>query len=232
MMRTLSQSTMSPMPARWSRSETAVPAAPDQAVDPFVTAKEQGKGTGLGLATVYGIVKQHDGHVSIASEVGEGTTVTAYFPAAKGVAKAGGPRRSRKAPAGRGQTIVLAEDDDGVRGVVREILEKNGYSVLSFGDPIECVTEMERRGGSVDLLLTDVVMPRMNGRQLFERMARKFPELSVIYMSGFDQGIITDRGGLGPGVDLIRKPVSVPSLLQKIHDQLAPADELSSLKAR
>ena len=103
-------------------------------------------------------------------------------------------RSSRKPPAGQGQTIVLAEDDDSVRDVVREILEKNGYSVISFGDPIECVTEMERRDGSLDLLLTDVVMPRMNGRRLFERLARKFPRLPVIYMSGFDQGIITDRG--------------------------------------
>jgi PAS domain S-box-containing protein len=189
--------------------------------EPFFTTKEKTKGTGLGLATVYGIVKQHSGHIWVDSTVGVGTSFTIYFPAdLSSLPPASEVVRSKESTPGGTASIVVMEDDDLVRQFARTILEESGYQVRDFASVEMCLKFFREAGSRVDLLLTDVVMPVMNGRELHESLAREFPDLKVVYMSGYSNEVISQSGILDEGVILIEKPFTPETLLKRIQKVL------------
>jgi hypothetical protein len=192
----------------------------EQAFEPFFTTKPSGQGTGLGLATVYGIVVQAGGTVQIFSEPGLGTTITILLPASDAEVvteeAAGGAR-----PSGRGQTVLVAEDEPALREVTTRILRRGGYTVLAAADGVAALQVASEHGGPIDLLLTDVVMPGMLGRVLAERVQRLRPSTRVLFMSGYAQPVLTSNGILDPGVHLLEKPFTGVDLLNAVGDQLA-----------
>jgi hypothetical protein len=197
------------------------------AFEPFFTTKPKGEGTGLGLATVYGIVTQAGGHVHLYSEPGLGTTITAMIPATEQQPEPPGQRRSAPEP-GRGETVLLVEDEDAMREVTRRILERNGYRVTAaFGRGHDALAYLTDRQEPVDLLLSDVIMPRMLGKELGERSLRVRPTLHVLYMSGYARPVLAEQGTLDAGVALVAKPFSEEDLLRAVRDALngpAPAE--------
>jgi CheY-like chemotaxis protein len=201
--------------------------------EPFFTTKEQGKGTGLGLSTVYGIVKQSGGHISVESAVGLGTTFRIYLPrvAPAAAVAAPEPRRAPEPAArrsasgeslapGHGETILLVEDAQRVRAVVREILEMTGYTVLEARHGAEAVEVANRHAGPIHLLVTDVVMPQMSGRELAQRLATLRPDLKVLYMSGYTDDAIVRHGVLASGIAFLSKPFTPDALAVKVRELL------------
>ena len=188
--------------------------------EPFFTTKEPGKGTGLGLSTVYGIVKQSEGTIWAYSEVGKGTTFKIYLPRVDEVTNVQDhSRESRLGPRGH-ETVLVVEDEDIVRALCTEILEKYGYHVLAAANGHDGVRVCEEFTGAIDLLITDVVMPGMSGRELAERLASVRPETCVLYMSGFTDDAIVRHGVLDDGVDFIQKPFSPNTLAIKVREVL------------
>jgi two-component system cell cycle sensor histidine kinase/response regulator CckA len=187
------------------------------AFEPFFTTKPQGVGTGLGLATVYGIVSSAGGQVGIYSEGGLGTTVRVHLPAAVGTAVAL-QRPSDAILEGGGETILVVEDDDAVRAVTARMLRRHGYVVLQAASGEEAFALAETAG--CRLLLTDVLMPHMSGREVAERIRALRPELPVVFMSGYSQGVLNPQRELGAGVTLLQKPFDEPTLLACIHAAL------------
>jgi CheY-like chemotaxis protein len=191
------------------------------AFEPFYTTKQPGQGTGLGLSQVYGFVKQSGGHVKIYSEVGDGTTIRVYLPRFHGQATADDPL---VAPSPRGQTgecILVAEDDADVRAYVVDTLGGMGYDVLEAAGGEDALRLMKEYK-NIGLLLTDVVMPGMNGRKLAEEAAHLHPGLKVLYMTGYSRNAIVHQGRLDPGVDLIQKPLSheqLSTMVRKVLDR-------------
>jgi PAS domain S-box-containing protein len=185
--------------------------------EPFFTTKEVGKGTGLGLATVYGMVKQNGGFIICYSEPGRGTTFKIYIPrVAEEDKTAEAPKETPVAyAAGR---ILLVEDDEMVRDITKDILEEIGYTVLSADTPGGAVALCENRDTPIDLLLTDVVMPEMSGRELANRIAVIRPGIKVLYMSGYTSNVIAHRGVLDKGVHFIQKPFRIKDLADKISE--------------
>ncbi|WP_432840531.1 PAS domain S-box protein [Dactylosporangium sp. CA-092794] len=192
----------------------------EQAFEPFFTTKPSGEGTGLGLATVYGIVVQAGGTVHIYSEPGVGTTITILLPASDAEPRTDDAARAARPP-GRGQTILVAEDEPALREVTTRILRRGGYTVLAAADGVAALQMASEHGGPIDLLLTDVVMPGMLGRVLAERLQRLRPSTRVLFMSGYAQPVLTSNGILDPGVHLLEKPFTGPDLLNAVGDQLA-----------
>jgi two-component system, cell cycle sensor histidine kinase and response regulator CckA len=187
--------------------------------EPFFTTKKEGKGTGLGLATVYGVVTQNNGFIHVYSEPGEGTTFRIYFPRHGGeAARAERPRPVKSA--GGTETILVVEDEKGILELVRKSLETQGYRVITANAPGEALLACEMNPEPIHLLLTDVVMPRMNGRELQERITGLRPGIKVIFMSGYTTDVIAHRGILEEGVNLIHKPFTPASLAQKIREVL------------
>jgi CheY-like chemotaxis protein len=188
--------------------------------EPFFTTKELGKGTGLGLSTVYGIVKQSDGAVWVYSEAGKGTTFKIYLPRVDDVGHTS-EQTSQLRPVPRGsETILVVEDEDIVRALSTEILEKHGYRVLSAANGPEGLRLCRDFSGRIDLLITDVVMPRMSGRELAEQLAIIRPETRVLYMSGFTDDAIVRHGVLDDDVFFIQKPFSPDALAFKTRSVL------------
>lgn len=188
--------------------------------EPFFTTKAPGKGTGLGLSTVYGIVKQSEGYISVYSEVGRGTTFRVYLPRVEGAAEAVGNIQPAK-PLPRGtETILLVEDEESLRRLARGCLENNGYTVLEAANGHMAVQLAQEHAGRIDLLLTDVVMPGMSGRELADLLQQSRHDVKFLYMSGYTYDLINQHGVLGPAVALIEKPFGIESLLVKVRDVL------------
>jgi PAS domain S-box-containing protein len=188
--------------------------------EPFFTTKESGKGTGLGLATVYGIVQQNNGAIEVQSRVGHGTTFYIYLPRATDLGKPAPMLAAPHATAGS-ETILLVEDDDRVRALVSNMLRKNGFTVLLASAGDQALEIAARHRGRIHLLLTDVVMPGINGRQLSEKLTTTRPETHVLYMSGYSDDEILRHGIKKNTAHFIQKPFSVDALVHKVRETLA-----------
>jgi signal transduction histidine kinase/CheY-like chemotaxis protein len=184
--------------------------------EPFFTTKEIGKGTGLGLSTVYGIIKQSGGYIWVYSELGIGSTFKVYLPAIDAPAEI--PCGSSQQPVRRGsETVLLVEDEDGVRALMRQVLHKHGYNVLEARHGGEALLTCERHSGKIDLLLTDVVLEQMSGRELAERLLKVRPEMKVLYVSGYADDAIVHHGVLNAGTAFLQKPFTTEALARKIR---------------
>jgi signal transduction histidine kinase/ActR/RegA family two-component response regulator len=189
--------------------------------EPFYTTKEAGKGTGLGLAMVYGIVKQNGGHIWVYSEPGRGTTFKVYLPAVVGEVPRGAVREPRLADSpGGSETVLLVEDEDRVRQLVRYILQDKGYTVLEAASPGDALEIATRHQGPIDLLLTDVVMPQMRGAVLADLLIAERPEMAILFMSGYTANAVVHQGGTDPGKAYLQKPFTPDALAQAVRRAL------------
>jgi signal transduction histidine kinase len=189
-----------------------------QIFEPFFTTKPKGRGTGLGLSTVFGIVEQSGGHIRVASTLGHGTTFEIYLPAVN--EKPLRVEEPKEAPLPRGtETILLAEDDDALRTLTARVLTSQGYKVLEASDGVDALRVAERHNGSLDLLTTDMVMPSMGGHDLATELSARRPGLKVLFMSGYTDDAI-GRGELQPGDAFLQKPVDPQLLAKKVRQLL------------
>jgi len=195
-----------------------------QIFEPFFTTKDIGKGTGLGLATVYGIVKQNNGFIDASSEPGKGTTFKIYLPQVATEAAVEPIASRAETPKGRGETILVAEDNDSVREICSHFLDGLGYRVLLAETPEAALQIAGRHSGDIDLLLSDVVMPGMDGRQLAERLGSDRPCLKVLFMSGHTADVMAKRGLLPQGINFIAKPFSCDEIGRKVREVLEGAN--------
>lgn len=188
--------------------------------DPFYTTKEKSKGTGLGLATVYGIVRQHGGHVSVYSEVGLGTTFKVYFPSVNERPEVIAPQADSLSQLRGDETILVVEDEDVVRRLACDFLARLGYNVISASAPEEAIVVSDEYGGPIHLLFTDVVMPQMDGTELFTCLSPRRPEMKALYVSGYSQDAIAKHGVLKDGIHFLPKPFTVDSVATKVREAL------------
>jgi len=188
--------------------------------EPFFTTKEKGKGTGLGLATVYGVVKQSGGFIWVYSELGKGTTFKIYLPRVDQPAEAGAPKVVAEAPRGT-ETILLAEDENDVREVAREFLESGGYTVIEAGNGAKALQLAGTHQGKIDLLITDMVMPGMTGPELAGRLQKDNTHLGVIYMSGYSEQAAVEAVRSQDFTRLLTKPFSRAALLRMVREVLS-----------
>jgi PAS domain S-box-containing protein len=187
--------------------------------DPFFTTKEVGKGTGLGLSTVYGIVKQHYGDITVYSEPGLGTTFRIYLPLLAAAACAS-PEAKPVFPAGGTETVLLAEDDADVRKVTRTMLERAGYTVIEAADGEEALNKFREYQDRIQLVILDVIMPRMNGKAVHDEMRKLRPDIKTLFTSGHTGDVILKKGVLEEGMHFLSKPASLTDLLHKVRDVL------------
>jgi len=187
--------------------------------EPFFTTKEPGKGTGLGLATVYGVVKQNNGFIKIYSEPGQGTAFEIYLPRHPDAEKLF-RQEDQEAPRGGDETILLVEDEQAILEMTSTMLRRQGYTVLVAATPSEALALAETHGGDIHLLLTDVIMPEMNGRELSRRLRAQRPNLKRLFMSGYTANVIAHHGVLDAGVNFIQKPFAIKELATKVREVL------------
>jgi two-component system, cell cycle sensor histidine kinase and response regulator CckA len=195
-----------------------------QVFEPFFTTKPRGEGTGLGLATVYGIVKQSGGSIWVYSEIGRGSTFKVYFPRADGEQHRVSAPPPVALPKGGGETILVAEDQTEVRALARMILARHGYTVLEARSGVEALRLFREYPAPIHLLLTDVIMPNMSGRELVREVEKIHPGTRVLYASGYTDEAIERHGMLEPGLAFLQKPFTPRSLLQKVREVLDAAD--------
>jgi CheY-like chemotaxis protein len=189
--------------------------------EPFFTTKEMWRGVGLGLATVYGIVEQSGGTIDVESTPGEGSTFEILLPRAELESPAEVPPHDESSEGRDGRTVLLAEDEDAVRSSVRRILERSGFRVLEARDGVEALEIWEREHGRIDLVLSDVVMPRLGGRELLARIRASDPDARVLLMSGYTSNTEAVSELLATGATLIEKPFAIDVLLSRINEMLA-----------
>jgi two-component system cell cycle sensor histidine kinase/response regulator CckA len=188
--------------------------------EPFFTTKETGEGTGLGLSTVYGIVKQSGGNIWAYSELGQGTTFKIYLPRIEEAVRTYRPKAGRAVSPGGSETILLVEDEEAVRTIVSKILQNKGYTVLEAHHGIEALQICMHHEGLIHLMVTDVVMPQMSGRELAERLTMLRPEIRVLFMSGYPDNAIVHHGVLGAGTAFLQKPFTLNALECKVRELL------------
>jgi CheY-like chemotaxis protein len=188
--------------------------------EPFFTTKEMGKGTGLGLATVYGIVKQNKGFINVYSEPGQGTTFKIYLPR-HGVGSEPAREETVNHAAMGSETILVVEDEPLILEIATTMLESLGYTVLAASGPADAIRIAREHGGAIQLLMTDVVMPEMNGRLLANHLRAQLPGLRCLFMSGYTANVIAHHGVLDEGVHFIQKPFALHALAAKIREALA-----------
>jgi CheY-like chemotaxis protein len=188
--------------------------------EPFFTTKEVGKGTGLGLSIAYGIIKQHNGNIRVYSEAGHGTTFKIYLPMAEEGRETVFEPKIETPPAGKGETIIVAEDEPQVRKSLRLILHHNGYKIIEAENGADAVRKFQENRSAVSLILLDVIMPVKNGREAYEKIKSIEPSVKTIFMSGYTDDIIAKKGLLEEGFDLISKPINPDTLIRKIRDVL------------
>jgi signal transduction histidine kinase len=188
--------------------------------DPFFTTKGPGKGTGLGLSTVYGIVEQSGGHIAVESAPGQGATFTIFLPrhTGPGTASAGQPDR-RGLPGGT-ETLLLVEDEAAVRSSARRLLERHGYTVVEARHGADALRIVEEGSRQIDLVITDLVMPEMGGRELVERLRARHPTMKVLFMSGYSERAVTSGGAMPPGTGFVEKPFTVEQLTRRTREIL------------
>ena len=188
--------------------------------EPFFTTKGGTKGTGLGLATVYGIVKQSGGYIWVYSEPGQGSTFKVYFPRVDEEVEKGS-RVAMDTSTKRGtETILLVEDDDAVRELTEVILVAQGYKVICADGPKRAEEITAERSQEIDLLLTDVIMPTMSGRELVRKLSARYPKMRILYMSGYTDNVIAEGGVLEEGLAFLQKPFTPRALAQKVREVL------------
>jgi CheY-like chemotaxis protein len=192
----------------------------DHIFEPFFTTKGIGRGTGMGLATVYGIVKQNEGFINVYSEPGKGTTFKIYIPLNIVESVRGKVETFKDIPRSKGESILLIEDDPTLLKMSTMMLQHLGYSVLPAATPTEAIRIVEDGGSEIQLFITDVVMPEMNGRDLTERLLAIRPEMKHLFMSGYTADVIAHQGVLEEGIKFIQKPFSLKDLAAKIREIL------------
>jgi CheY-like chemotaxis protein len=191
--------------------------------EPFFTTKESNKGTGLGLATVYGVVKQNNGFINVYSEPDQGATFRIYLPRHR-VKEASLPDKEAIRPAARGhETILLVEDEPAILRMTTMMLERTGYKVLAASTPGAAIALAREHAGDIHLLMTDVVMPEMNGRDLAKNLLSLYPNLKRLFMSGYTANVIAHHGVLDEGVQFIQKPFAKQDLAVKVREVLDEA---------
>jgi two-component system sensor histidine kinase EvgS len=189
----------------------------DKIFEPFFTTKASGKGSGLGLSTVYGIVKQNGGFINVYSEPGQGTSFKIFMRVHEGSVAEKTCMTAVDSPLGEGETILLVEDEQGLLSLGQRLLEKLKYDVLTAISPHEAMELAKKKSNKIHLLITDVVMPKMSGKDLAERIQALNPNIKVLFMSGYTANIIAHHGVLDQGVHFITKPFSIRSLSTKVR---------------
>jgi two-component system, cell cycle sensor histidine kinase and response regulator CckA len=187
--------------------------------EPFFTTKPPGQGTGLGLATVFGIVQQSGGHISVYSEPGKGTTFQVYFPSSSAASES----VERKIPSRRAkgsETVLVVEDDESVRKLILSILKQSGYTVLGAGEGKEALRICEKHAHPIHLIITDVVMPQMSGKELADLVAARWPEIRLLFMSGYTGNAMAQQGALDARMQLLQKPFTPAALADKVREVL------------
>jgi CheY-like chemotaxis protein len=196
----------------------------DRAFEPFFTTKSKGEGTGLGLASLYGIITQARGHVRVYSEPGIGTTFTILLPATAHDAVPARAPASASASAsgsGTGETVLVVEDEPAMREVTRRILSRGGYQVITAANGREAIQVATSHDGGIDVLVTDIVMPQMLGQEAAERIRALQPGVKVLFMSGYTRGVLDSKGMAAGDVNLIEKPFTEESLLTRLRQVIA-----------
>ncbi len=192
----------------------------ERVFEPFFTTKETGRGTGLGLSMVYGIVKQHEGYINVYTEPGMGTTFKIYLPLAASSIAAEKPLQQSEPVRGRGETVLIAEDDEPLRRLASSVLREFGYGVIEAIDGEDALEKLREEKDRVQLLLLDVIMPKKNGREVYEEARLLKPGIKVLFASGYTADIVNKKGILDEGQDFVSKPVSPGELLKKIREVL------------
>jgi CheY-like chemotaxis protein len=188
--------------------------------DPFYTTREVGKGTGLGLSMVYGIVMQNEGVIKVDSEIGRGSNFKIYLTRVKGDIEEEGKERTSVGEVGGSETVLIVEDNDSLRKLARTVLKQNGYEVLEAENGEDALRVGEAHDGPIELMITDVVMPKMSGKETAERLQPLYPQMKVIYMSGYTDNAIVHCGVLAPGLNFLEKPFTPEGLARKVREVL------------